>query len=252
LRCFLVRLFIKPKTFDHKIRSKIGNMSEMVTLLAFLNTLELNPNLAKIKTVEVDLRGALNPTIWLHQTFFEQKNYLGFRAFYEYYLQKNEPLLRTIFADMDWGAVEKGLEARLYRTQFGMLTEYHAYFLCKTVFGAANVLRNTDLDRSGVDFQIQHHTQLYNIHIFVDTDRAWAYRNYKIQNKQSNKITGLHLNLPYSLRSGQFNSLVYLSNGFGVYSEAYLAYLKNEMELGNIKNNNIIGTNATGFIYQPS
>jgi len=226
-------------------------MSKLSELITFLSSLKLNPSLTKIKTVEVDLKDTLNPTIWLNQTFFEQNNWLNFREFYEYYLQSNEKELRIEFSNVDWEDLKKGLEARLYRTQFGMLTEYHAYFLCKEFFGEKNVTRDAQLDRIGVDFQIKFDHQLYNIHIFVDTDRAWAYRRYKVQNKQSNKVDGLHVNLPYSLsRNNHFNSLNYLSNGFGIYSEKYLEYLKNEMLLGNIKNDNIIATTSRGFIYR--
>lgn len=217
-------------------------MANITELINFLSTLELNPSLAKIKTVEVDLKGSLNPTLWLDDTFFEQNQWLGFKAFYEYYLAQNEVELKQKFSNISWEDLKKGLEARLYRTQFGMLTEYHAYFLCKNVFGENNVVRNADLDRIGVDFQLFFNNEWYNIHIFVDTD--------KVQYKQSNSVKGLHINLPYSLARNRFNSLEYLSNCFGIYSNRYLEYLKNEILSGNIKNDNIIGTNSNGFIYK--
>ncbi|GAB4333933.1 MAG: TaqI family restriction endonuclease [Flammeovirgaceae bacterium] len=225
-------------------------MANITELVNFLATLELNPSLAKIKTVEVDLKGGLNPTLWLNDVFFEKNQWLGFKAFYEYYVSQNEGELKQKFSNISWEDLKKGLEARLYRTQFGMLTEYHAYFLCKNIFGENNVIRNADLDRIGVDFQLLFNNEWYNIHIFVDTNRAWEYRRFKAQNKQSNVVKGLHINLPYSLARNRFNSLEYLPNGFGIYSSRYLEYLKNEILLGNIKNDNIIGTNSNGFIYK--
>jgi len=225
-------------------------MATITELVGFLSTLELNPSLAKIKTLELDLKGSLNPTLCLNNTFFEQNHWLSFKDFYEYYLAQNEGELRQKFSTISWEDLKKGLEARLYRTQFGMLTEYHAYFLCKNFFGERNVLRNSDLDRIGVDFQVFFNNEWYNIHIFVDTDRAWEYRKFKVQYKQSNSVKGLHINLPYSLSRNRFNALEYLSNGFGVYRNDYLEYLKNEILSGNIKNDNIIGTNSNGFIYK--
>ncbi len=137
----------------------------------------------------------------------------------------------------------------MYRTQFGFLTEYHAYFLCVCLFGDGNVSRSTELDLAGVDFEIRLMDNIYNIHIFVDSPRAWEYRNYKSQYKQVNSRPGIHVNLPYSLQSGRFNALRFLKNKFGVYTEKYLRYFENEAKAGRIKNNNISGTGVHGFIY---
>ena len=126
----------------------------------------------------------------------------------------------------------------------------HAYFLCQDFFGENNVVRSANLDKLGVDFQVYLDEQCYNIHIFVDTERAWHFRREKAKYKQGNKIAGLHVNLPYALSPRRFNSLQRLPNGFGVYSQSYLAYLKSEIQSGNIKNDNIIGTTADGFVYQ--
>lgn len=225
-------------------------MTDLNRFTEFLKGLQTNPTLYKIKTFEEDLRGALNPSTWLHKAFFEEGKLLNFRAFYEYYLTNNSHLLQQTFPHVAWADLCHGLEARLYRTQFGMLTEYHAYYLSQDFFGSANVVRDVALDKTGVDFQIRLNGNAYNIHIFVDTDRAWSYRRYKVQHKQGNAVSGIHVNLPYALSLGRFNSLEYLPNRFGIYTRSYLEYLKNEMLSGRILNDNIIGTTATGFIYR--
>ncbi|MCU0449660.1 MAG: TaqI family restriction endonuclease [Bernardetiaceae bacterium] len=227
-------------------------MPTTALLVQFLATLEINPQLAKVKTLEMDLRGRLNPTLWLNELFFGQNRWLGFRDFYQYYLRHNQAELQRTFAHQPWSAVQQGLEARLYRTQFGMLTEYHAYYLCRDFFGPDHVRRPPGLDLIGVDFQLQWGGQWYNLHIFVDTPRAWEFRRYKAQHKAGNQLAGRHVNLPYSLaREGRFNSLHFLPNGFGIYREAYLAYLQTELAAGRIGNDNIVGTTATGFVYRP-
>lgn len=225
-------------------------MSNLNTLVSFLTSLQLQPHLARIKTIEMDLRGNLNPTVWLNRSFFEQQRYLGFRDFFVYYVTQNEAVLRQNFRHIAWNELLQGLEARLYRTQFGMLTEYHAFFLCQHLLGEAAVRRSTDLDKFGVDFQVFFSSQTYNIHIFVDTPRAWFFRNQKIQHKQSNKLAGFHVNFPYSLAANRFNSLQFLSNGFGIYSEPYIRYLQQEISDGHIQNGNIVDTTATGFVYR--
>lgn len=216
---------------------------------SFLETLELNPQLAHNKTIEMDLKGRLNPTNLMQVLFFEQKRWLNFKEFYDYYLSTNESLLRETFSHIGWEDFKKGLEARLYRTQFGLLTEYHAYFACRCIFGTGNLKRNKELDKAGVDFQLLYKNQIYNIHIFVDTPRAWAFRQFKTANKSVEKTAGLHVNLPYSLKSNRFNSLKFLSNGFGIYTSRYLRYFQNELDKGNVQHNNIIGTTAEGFLY---
>ncbi len=143
-----------------------------------------------------------------------------------------------------------GLKARLYRTQFGFLTEYHAYFIAKIVFGESNVTRDVKLDKIGVDFQIYFENNSYNIHIFVDTERSWYYRNKKSKDKNVDDYYGIHVNLPYSLKNNLIHSLKFLENGFGIYKKEYFEYLKQEIDNDNIKNNNIIKMNSNGFIYR--
>lgn len=216
---------------------------------AFLESLQLFPELFKIKTVEMDLKGILNPSYMLDELFFRQKKWLSFTGFYDNYLSRHREELKKQFGFTSDEIFEQGLRARLYRTQFGFLTEYHAFFLAGALFGKDNVIRGTELDLAGVDFQVRLDNQLYNIHIFVDSPRAWEYRNFKSQYKQVNSWPGVHVNLPYSLQAGRFNSLRFLKNRFGVYTESYFRFFENEVAAGRIKNNNISGTSAGGFIY---
>lgn len=219
---------------------------------AFLATLQKSPQLFKEKGLEQDLKGDLNPSGLLDRLYFEQRRWLSFEEFLQHYLSLHGQELMRRFGYRSYDEFVPALRARLYRTQFGFLTEYHAYLLCAVFFGSGNVYRSVALDRSGVDFQIVFKGNTYNMHIFVDNERAWQYRSYKSQFKQVDSVAGIHVNLPYSLREGCFNSVRYLPNGFGVYQESYLAYFVNEIQSGRIRNNNIIGTSSTGFVYSQS
>ena len=218
------------------------------SFIIFLKTLQKDNDLFKVKTVEMDLKGEFNPTNLLDDLFFQQQKWLGFEEFYLFYVQKFSKQLISKFQPSNLENFRLGLKARLYRTQFGFLTEYQAYLLAQEIFGKENVIRDVTLDKRGVDFQINYHGKRYNIHIFVDTSRSWYYRNFKSKTKHVEDIEGIHVNLPYALEEGKFNSLSYLPNGFGIYTKEYFMFLKNEIDSGKLKK--IIGTTKEGFIYE--
>ena len=64
-------------------------------LVRFLGSLVLNPELAQTKTIEMDLKGNLNPSIWLNYLFFEKNCWLNFKDFYDYYWKNNQFALET-------------------------------------------------------------------------------------------------------------------------------------------------------------
>jgi TaqI restriction endonuclease len=227
----------------------IQAIAEIKAFQDFLATLTLNRELRQVKTIEMDLRGPLNPAPLLHDLFFVQKNWLGFEAFFAHYLAQNGSRLQQAFPQVPGSTLHEGLRARLYRTQFGLLTEYHAYFACRCIFGSASVRRDQAIDQLGVDFQLLGPQQCYNVHVFIDNDRAWEYRRYKLAHKSVDRLPGWHVNFPYSLRTGRFNSLRLLPNGFGIYTSTYVRYLQQEMLAGRVQHGNIVGTTTTGFVY---
>lgn len=228
----------------------IYNTAFLAKYEQFCESLVLEPELFRIKTFEEDLKNDLNPSYELDDLFFNRDNWLSFHDFYKYYFAKHKDSILHRYGFNSYDEFSEGLKARLYRTQFGFLTEYHAFFLAKTIFGDNSVSRSVQMDRAGVDFQIDINSIRFNIHIFVDTERSWSYRIFKSKNKYVDSMPGIHVNLPYSLKSGRFNSLRYLKNRFGVYTVRYLDYFKNEVLKGNIKDNNIVGTSPNGFIYR--
>ncbi len=215
----------------------------------------LEPTLFRNKSVEIDLKNSLNPSTLLDDLFFKKNEWFGFQDFYKKYIELNEQKLKELYSsyyknELSWESFLDGLKARIYRTQFGFLTEYHAFFMAKIVFGEDNVMRDVNLDKIGIDFQINFENNLYNIHIFVDSERAWYFRGIKSKYKNVDNHIGIHINLPYSLKSGFIHSLNFLPNRFGIYRKEYFEYLKQEIINGNIKDNNIVGIDNNGFRYQ--
>lgn len=205
----------------------------------FLAGTSVNPMWKHYKGFEQDLRGELNPTHLLERYFWEEKRWMDFPDFATAYIERNEPLIRSQFPEIFQSLGHETflhLRARLYRTQFGFLTEYHAVILISTVFTLKGytVWRGTDLDTVGVDCQIvkEADDKKYNIHIFVDSQRAWHYREKKRRQKHSDRLTGRHVDFPYTMQQGCIHSLKMLPNGFGVYTEEYVNHLLSLIEQG--------------------
>ncbi|WKN32917.1 TaqI family restriction endonuclease [Porifericola rhodea] len=218
--------------------------------LEFLASLKLDNRLRSIRCLEEDLRGELNPACLLDELFFEKKQWVDFETFYDMYLEAKLEQLQVRFQDKKQQDLLKGLKARLYRTQCGILTEYQAFLAARLVFGEQYVHRSIAQDKRGVDFSIWHQQKTYHVHIFVDSSRAWYYRQYKSEFKNVEQSAGIHINFPYALAPGKLNSLYYLPNGFGVYTPAYLHYLHTELYSGKLLKNQVCGVKEDGFIYR--
>lgn len=214
----------------------------------FLSNLIVDKSLFYVKTIEFDLKWDLNPTNDLNNLFFVENNFLWFHDFFIYYCNKHKDLLIPLI-DKYWREdFLKWLKARLYRTQFGFLTEYHSYFKCLSIFPNWTVLRNSNLDKLWVDFIIKHKNHDYNIHIFVDTERAWYYRNFKSKNKFVDDLPWTHVNFPYFLWMWKINAVKYLPNWFWIYTDKYVNYLKNCIEQWILIWKNIKWVDSNGFI----
>ncbi|NQV91023.1 hypothetical protein HQ489_00970, partial [Candidatus Woesearchaeota archaeon] len=51
---------------------------QLNSFITFLKTLEKDNDLFRVKTVEMDLKGMLNPTNVLDELFFKEQKWLGF------------------------------------------------------------------------------------------------------------------------------------------------------------------------------
>jgi len=94
----------------------------------FLSSLKLNSNLRTIKTFEFDSPNIPSFSKELNRLFFIEQKWLNFEEFYDFYINKHK--IKNLFKG-DWNKYLLGLKARLYRVQFGFLTEFHAFLLAK-------------------------------------------------------------------------------------------------------------------------
>jgi hypothetical protein len=215
----------------------------------FLKNLTLYPRFKNIRTVEMDLLGELNPINDFEEHFYAKDKYITFDKFFLYYVKKHKDLIVKTFPDYISDSFLNGLQARLYRTYMGLVTEYHAFLIAQKVFGIKNVIRDNIADKKGVDFTIKYKDKNYNIHIFIDREDAWNKRRFKSTKKHADQLDGYHVNFPYSLIPDRFNSVKRLKNGVGCYTVKYFEFLKQKIDEGKVLNNNIIGTGITDFLY---
>jgi len=228
----------------------------LTEFVSFLKTTTLNEEHKKYRSVEKDLNYNLNPTNLIDELFFMKKEWIDYPQFFNLYVNRHEELLRihakTVYPHLTKGEFLRGLEARLYRTQMPILTELQGYLRCKVVFGSKNVTRALNMDKSGVDFIIDRNDERYNMHVFSDTLRGRINRRKKalkaIENGTRQK--GKHVDFAYELYvATKKNMCDILSNGFGIFSEDYVIYLKDEIDKGNVKNDNVLSVGTNGFIY---
>ncbi len=76
---------------------------------SFLSTLTLYPSLSKIKNVEMDLKGELNPSFHLDKLFFQDRKWLSFEQFYYYYFDQYKDVIKKDFGLTENAQYEKGL-----------------------------------------------------------------------------------------------------------------------------------------------
>ena len=215
----------------------------------FLASLTLNKTLFSVKTVEFDLKWDLNPTNDLNYLFFDEQKFLWFEEFFEYYTSRHIESLKPLILRFWKADFLRWLEARIYRTQFWFLTEYHAYFKCLSIFPKGSVIRNPELDKKWIDFQIKHGGEVYNIHVFVDTERAWKFREFKRQSKHVDDYPWNHVNFPYYLWRWKINSVEYLPNWFWIYTEKYVKFLKDAIDSWILIWKTIVWVGVNNFVF---
>ena len=207
------------------------------------------------KIVKKDMKGELNHSAFVAKLIIERKLRPSIEEIINLYFSELQPQIREYkrieYNDLDENIFKCQLMARIYKGALGFLTELHAFILSSKFFYPNIVQRGQD--RLGTDFVIYYNDKIYNIHVFIDRKDSWAFRAFKASNKNSDKLPGIHINVPYLCFINNFNkSFIHacrlLPNKFGVIKEKYLTYLKSEMDNGNVEKGIIIGAKEK-FIY---
>ena len=210
--------------------------NEIEKLEEGLRKFQVDKKLKSTKTIEFDLRGRLNPTRYIEDYHNKNGHLQDFSEFVEEYINKNFNEIKKIHLNESYNLpnvktlndeeIKLGIRARLYRTAMGIDTEHHCFLLLKEILGVKNVVRNSDLDRSGVDFIIKFDNRSYNIHVIIDNERAGKKLIGKAENKNGFGYAGQHIVLPYSLYNHTTRDL---GTGFFVFTDEYLRSFLNSL-----------------------
>lgn len=222
------RIFNNPLTVEEAQQS----YEELEKLIE--ENIKLDYSFCKTYTVEEPLRGILNPTITFDKLFYQDNLFFNHEEFYAIYTKNNAKQLNELYFqqyhNMTSTDFKKGLEARIYRTFCGFLTEATALFLTKTILSPEIVKRDMKEDKRGVDFRIFYKQKIFNIHIFIDGKRSNEFRKIKSQERNVDNMNGYHMDWSYSLSQNKNNSVKKLKNNFGVYSQHYIKSLIEKMD----------------------
>lgn len=126
-----------------------------------------------IKIVEMDLPREIQALKTIYEQYWENKNNLAkpliFDEYYKIYLEDTEGKRQEFRDKSGFGnncsCFDKGLEARIYRTWASLITQIHAGYVAKYVFGSGTVQMSPELDHQGIDFLVTRNNKQLKIQV---------------------------------------------------------------------------------------
>ena len=136
----------------------------------FLKTVDLKGYREKyshIKIVEMDLPKDIQAIELLYKVYWNEKKFLSFDDFYERYLKEKKEAIGKfkIKTTMCSDCFDRGLEARIYRTWAGLITQIHAGYVAEVVFGEGTIFMSEKLDHQGADIRVEYKGYFLNYQV---------------------------------------------------------------------------------------
>jgi len=231
-------------------------MENLIKFEKFLQLVDLNAYRDKyksIKIVEMDLPKEIQAIPLLYKIYWDEQRFLNYDEFYKEYFGKYR---REIIAfqrktGMCPKCFKKGLPARIYRTWASIITQIHAGYVAKSVFGENTVAMSPELDHRGADFQIKYKNKTLNYQIKKES-LGREVRQEKLKSKIP--LKGEFIDLKYEVpsedyfkhpkkRNGEYKlpykrfienkNLKRLSNGFVIFTEHPFKQKKQQIDIQN-------------------
>jgi hypothetical protein len=218
----------------------------------FLKTVDLKSfrkKYSRIKIVEMDMDKDVQAIELLYKVYWDEKKFVSFVEFYKRYLKEKKELLEKfrIKSTMCPDCFSRGLEARIYRTWAGLITQIHAGYVAESVFGAGTVSMSAELDHQGSDIRVKYKNKFLNYQV-KKTSHSGVMSRRPLPRKS--KLTGEPIDIKYEVptclsnpktKKGEFR-VPYLrflddkrirafDNGFVVFQPALFKEKKIEIDL---------------------
>lgn len=122
---------------------------------------------SRIKIVEMDLPKEIQAIELLYKVYWDEKNFLRFEDFYDRYRKEKAKLLEKFRKQVTMceDCFYRGLEARIYRTWAGLITQIHAGYVAESVFGVGSVSMSAELDSQGADIRVEYKGYFLNYQV---------------------------------------------------------------------------------------
>lgn len=136
----------------------------------FLQTVPLKNYRKKystIKIVEMDLPKDIQAIELLYKVYWEEKKFITFEEFYKRYTKEKGGLLEKFRqkTTMCKDCFYRGIEARIYRTWAGLITQIHGGYVAESVFGNGTVSMSRELDSLGADIRVNYKNRVLNYQV---------------------------------------------------------------------------------------
>lgn len=198
----------------------------------FLSSIDMNGyrgKYGKTRIVEMDLPKNIQALDLLYELYWEKGEFRDYEDFYAVYLERYESALEAFRKKVDMCNVcfYRGLRARIYRTWASIVTQIHAGYVAREVFGSENVRMSTELDHKGADLQIKYNGSIVNVQIKKETKS----REVRIQKSSKSKLPGIQVDLHYFVPNTQILQNPRKRNGEykKAFKEFYNEYLKKDL-----------------------
>jgi hypothetical protein len=145
-------------------------MTALQDFTDFLKTVDLvgyRQRYSKIKIVEMDMPENVQAISLLYTVYWSERKFIGFEDFYKRYLKEHSTELEAFRLDTTLCKDDfyRGLEARIYRTWAGLITQIHAGYVAESVFGKDSVSMSAELDYQGADIRVEYKEHFVNYQI---------------------------------------------------------------------------------------
>lgn len=203
---------------------------------------------SRIKIVEMDLPKDIQAIELLYKVYWDEKKFLTYEDFYKRYLKEKSEALKKFRngITMCKDCFYRGLEARIYRTWAGLITQIHAGYVAEAVFGDGTVSMSAKLDSQGADIRVEYKGHFLNYQVKKTSfSGVKSSRPLPRKGKLKGEAIDIKYEVPMSLsdpktKKGEFRvpylrfledkRTVALKNGFVVFSELTFLPKKEEID----------------------